>query len=64
MSLHRALAADLSIVIWASAAHVIAAVPLKPSAGILVVDPSLFALFCQWLRSIDSEKVQAGLVSF
>jgi hypothetical protein len=41
VTLHGAPPLDLSLVVKASAAHVVAAVPLEPAAGIFVIDPTL-----------------------
>src|SRR5262249_26074847 len=42
VTLDRLPAFDLSLIILAAPAHVVAAVPLKPAARIVFVDPSFF----------------------
>src|SRR5262245_26975177 len=42
VTLNRFPAFNLPLVIFAAATHVIAAVPLKPAARIVLVDPSFF----------------------
>jgi hypothetical protein len=63
MSSHGAPSPDLTLVVRSASAHVIATVPLEPSAGILRPDPSLLSPFFERLRGPDSEVIQAGVVA-
>src|ERR1700733_1614345 len=61
--LDRAPASNLSRVVVAAPSQIIAAVPLKPAARVLRVDPALAAPFTQRLRSIHAEVVELRIVS-
>jgi len=41
-----------------TAAHIVSAIPLKPAARIVGVNPSVLAPDRQWLAGIDSEVVE------
>src|SRR6188508_2245610 len=47
-----------------AAAHVIAAIPLKPAARIVLVDPALATPFGERLARIDAETVQRLVTPF
>src|SRR5262245_35156788 len=54
---------NLPCVVARSSAHVIAAVPLKPSAWILPVNPPLPAPFGERLRGVHTKVVEARIVT-
>src|SRR5581483_9476876 len=60
---HRAPAFDLALVVNTSAPHVVAAVPLKPTARIFVIDPTFFLPNCYRLRRLYFEEVELGIVT-
>lgn len=53
---------DLPFVIGASSAHVKTTIPLEPTAGVFVVNPTFFAPDGKGLRSIHAEVVQSGIM--
>ncbi len=53
---------DLPLVVGASPAHIVPAVPLKPSPRIFVIDPAFLRPAGQGLRSADPEIVKTGIV--
>ena len=53
----------LPVVIGAAPAKVVAAIPLKPAARILGIDPAFFPPDCERLRCVDSEIVQVRIVT-
>ena len=63
MSLDGLPALDLPFIILAAASHVVATVPLKPSARIFPVKPALLSPHRQGLRSIHAEEVQLRIMS-
>ena len=62
MSPHRSPAFDLSLVVRTAASHVIAAIPLKPPAGIFVVKPAFLFPDRQRLRRVHLEIIKFGIV--
>jgi len=62
MALHGPPALDLARVIRVAPAHVVAAIPLEPSARIVGVDPALCPPVAQWLGGIDAEEVEVGVM--
>src|SRR5581483_4709285 len=59
---HRLPAADLAaILLGHPAAHVVAAVPLEPAAGIVRMDPAFAAPFRERLARGDAEEVERGI---
>src|SRR5215207_11418547 len=58
MATHRRPTPDLARVVGHAAAEVIAAVPLKPAAGVVRMDPTLVAPNRQRLARIDAVEVQ------
>ncbi len=63
MATHGAPPFNLTVIVRAAATDVIPTVPLKPTAGVLFIDPSLPLPFRQRLRCIYAEEVQVGIVS-
>src|SRR5262249_9477509 len=51
------------ILIGDAAAHVVAAIPLKPAARVVGMDPPLMTPNRQWLASIDPEIVQRTIAT-
>ena len=64
MTTHSAVAFDLPVIINASSTHVVTAVPLKPTARILVIDPTLASPFRKRPRRIHAKIVQLCIVTF
>jgi hypothetical protein len=62
MPLYRLPSFDLPLVITAASAHIVSAVPLEPSSGVILVYPALLYPVGQRLRGIYTEKVQLGIV--
>lgn len=62
MAFHGAPSLDLPVVVWPSSAHVVATVPLKPSARILVMNPSLLAPVGKRLGRLNAEEVERRIV--
>ena len=58
----RTPASNLPGIVGGSAAHVVAAIPLKPPARILRVDPAAAAPDAERLRGVHAEIVQARVV--
>src|SRR3974390_2367286 len=62
---YRLPALDLArVFLRHAAAHVIAAVPLKPAARIIRVNPALLAPFGQMLASVDAEIIEQAVAVF
>src|ERR1700761_2792586 len=62
MTANRLPAPDLpGVLVRDAAAHVIAAIPLKPAARIVLVDPALLAPHRQRLAGIDAEIIQRAV---
>jgi len=53
---------DLAPVIGTASSHIVSAVPLEPSSRVLIVNPALLEPEGQWLRSVQAEAVQFGVV--
>src|ERR1035437_10708316 len=64
MSSHSLPSADLPRIIRASPPHVVTTVPLEPTSGVFVIDPSSGPPVGQWLGCIDIEIVKFGNVPF
>src|SRR5262245_32523010 len=61
---HRLPSSDLPpVFIGHAAAHVIAAVPLEPTAGVVGVDPTLLAPHRQRLAGVDAEEVERAVAA-
>src|ERR1043166_10086 len=60
---NRAPAFDLALVVNGTTAHVITAVPLKPAAWILVIDPTLLAPHRERHRSVHRKIVELRIVT-
>jgi len=54
---------DLSIIVATPSTKIIAAVPLKPSSGIVFVNPPFVSPNGKRLGSVDSEKVERRIAS-
>ena len=55
---HRLPAGDLPLILRRQAAtHIVAAVPLKPTARVVGVNLALAPPDCQWLAGVDAEIV-------
>src|SRR3974377_2207988 len=62
MAAHCFPALDLACILFGQpAAPVIAAVPLKPAARIVRMDPALLAPYRHWLARIDAEIIQGAI---
>jgi Bacterial regulatory protein, Fis family len=61
--LHRLPSLDLTFIIRASSAHVVSAIPLKPTARVFRIDPPLFAPDRQGQRSVDSKVIHFGIMA-
>ena len=59
---HGAPAFDLSLVVRTTAAHVIPAVPLKPTARIFVIDPAILLPDRERLRGVHLEEIELRIV--
>lgn len=55
---------DLAHVVGAAASHIIPAVPLKPAAGIFVINPALGTPVRQGLGGVYTEEIQSRIVKF
>lgn len=62
MSSHGAPASDLPQVINTPATHIVATIPLKPTARIFGKNPSFLLPFGQWTGSIYLEVIQGRVV--
>lgn len=60
---HALPAADLPSVVHVPAAHVIAAVPLKPATRVILVDPAFFPPVRQRPGSPDLEEIQIHVIA-
>src|SRR5262245_38176520 len=61
---HRLPPLDLPLVfLGQAAAHVVAAVPLKPAARVVGVDPALVAPHRQRLAGVDAEEVERAVAA-
>lgn len=54
---------DLALIIGTTAPEVIAAIPLKPSARIFMVNPTFFLPDRERLRSVHAEEIERGIVT-
>ena len=54
---------DLAVVIFAAAAAVIAAIPLEPAAGVLVINPAFLLPDVERLGGIDAEEIEGGVMA-
>ena len=64
MTHHLSPTAYLSLIVLATSAQVIATVPLEPTAGILMVDPSFLSPFGEGLGRIYTEEVELRVMPF
>ena len=55
---------DLPLIVLMSSSHEVAAIPLKPSSGIVRMNPTLLSPNRQGLTGIDSEEIQTGPMFF
>src|SRR5687767_15610883 len=62
MPADRPPSSNLPRIVGRPAAHVVAAIPLKPSARILRPDPTVVPPHGQRLRSVDAKVIQLGIV--
>lgn len=53
---------NLAFVVGAAPAHVVPAVPLKPTARVVRMDPAFSPPLAQRLRCVDAEVVELGIV--
>ena len=58
----RSPAADLPLVVWSTPPHVVAAIPLKPAARVIGVNPALLAPNRERLRRVHAEEIQVRIV--
>jgi hypothetical protein len=64
MSPYRFPPSDLSLIIFVPPSHVVTTVPLKPTAWIVRIYPTLPSPNRQRLTGINAEEVQFWIVSF
>lgn len=60
--LHRCPPFDLPLIVRVSSSHKVPTVPLKPSTGIVWVNPSFFPPNEKRLTGINSKKIQFGIM--
>lgn len=60
---HGAPTFDLALVIGTPPPHEVAAIPLKPAAGIFVIDPAVFSPLRQWLRPVNAKAVELCIMT-
>lgn len=60
----RAPTFDLAFIVRTATAHVVAAIPLKPTARIFVIDPAVLPPDREGLRRIEAKKIQLWIVPF
>jgi hypothetical protein len=60
---HGAPTFYLALVIRTPPPHEVAAIPLKPAAGIFVIDPAAFSPLPQWLRRVNPKAVELCIVT-
>ena len=64
MALDCLPALDLSVILVPhAAAHVVAAIPLEPAAGVVRMDPALASPFRQRLARMDAKKIARGVAA-
>jgi mannose-6-phosphate isomerase-like protein (cupin superfamily) len=64
MPCDRPPASNLAGIVGGTAAHVVAAIPLKPPTRILLVDPSLATPDGERLRGVHAEIIQSVVMTF
>src|SRR5262245_14327037 len=64
MTAYRAPSFDLPFIVRTAATHEVAAIPLKPAAWILVINPAVLFPHRQRLRRIHFEEVEVRVVPF
>ncbi|WP_239250688.1 hypothetical protein [Candidatus Nitrotoga sp. M5] len=57
VALHGFPSLDLAFVIICTSTHIVSTVPLKPSSGIMVPNPSLFNPIEEWFGGAHLEKI-------
>ena len=62
MASHRSPALGLSLIIVAAPTHVVAAIPLKPTSRIFLVDPPFLTPNRERLRRQDPKTIQRGIM--
>ena len=62
MASHRSPALGLSLIIVASPTHVVAAIPLKPTSRIFLIDPPFLTPNRKRLRRQDPKTIQRGIM--